>query len=362
MVHRIPPKKLILVIGATGAQGMAVITALLANAEDGSPSPYAIRGLTRDPTSRRARELQSMGVELFQGSFEDLRCIAAALEGCYGAWVNTDTYTVGEEREIYAGIKIYEEARRRPTMKHLVWSNLDYTSKLGNFDPKYKAEHHDAKGIVGEYLKMQPSPSTPGDGLTWTCITSGVYLEMFNYPLCGPLNKREDGTVVFASPLGDGKVTMISLIDLGWWVRYTFDHRSETSGRDLRVASDVVGWDYLVSTFTRVTGIPAVYKRLTLDEWFNCLAGANRPVANEKEIGDGSTTIRESFSGFWCIWRDGLVKRDMDWVRSVHKNSLTLESWMKQTKYKGNIGSSVLKNGEDGKGRILPNRAVTRLL
>jgi len=32
---------------------------------------------------------------------------------------------------------------------------------------------------VNEFLKSQPS--SLGDGLTWTSITSGVYLEMLNY-------------------------------------------------------------------------------------------------------------------------------------------------------------------------------------
>ena len=61
-------KKIILVIGATGAQGLAVIDALLAPAKDGSPSPYSVRALTRDPESRRARELSAKaGVEVVKG-------------------------------------------------------------------------------------------------------------------------------------------------------------------------------------------------------------------------------------------------------------------------------------------------------
>lgn len=60
-------KKLILVIGATGAQGTAVINALLAPAADGSPSPYAIRALTRDPSHERAQALTSKGVECVKG-------------------------------------------------------------------------------------------------------------------------------------------------------------------------------------------------------------------------------------------------------------------------------------------------------
>ena len=61
-------KKLILVIGATGAQGIAVINALLAPSADGTPSPYAVRALTRDTESRRAKELAAKdGVETFKG-------------------------------------------------------------------------------------------------------------------------------------------------------------------------------------------------------------------------------------------------------------------------------------------------------
>lgn len=59
--------KLILVLGATGAQGLAVVDALLAPAPDGSPSPYTIRALTRDPASKRALDLKSKGVELVLG-------------------------------------------------------------------------------------------------------------------------------------------------------------------------------------------------------------------------------------------------------------------------------------------------------
>lgn len=60
-------KKLILVLGATGAQGLAVIDALLTPAKDGSPSPYTVRALTRDTNNRRAKDLASKGVEVVEG-------------------------------------------------------------------------------------------------------------------------------------------------------------------------------------------------------------------------------------------------------------------------------------------------------
>ncbi|KAF5337809.1 hypothetical protein D9611_015040 [Ephemerocybe angulata] len=247
-------------------------------------------------------------------------------------------------------------------MRHWIFSNLDYGSKLTGFDPVYKTEHHDSKGIVNDWLKSQPSYL--GEKLTWTSLTSSVYMEMLNSPLCGPLNIRRDGTHIFASPIGDGHIPMIALADLAWWVRYILNNRTKTSGRELRVASDWVSWDYLVSTFQDVTGEQALFHRLTLDEWFDCLDGHDRPVANEKGLGDGSTTIRESFSGFWCLWRDDIVKRDFDWIRRIHPKTLTLADWMEKTSYNGkpSLVSIPLKNAEDGKGRILPNKSVTSFL
>jgi uncharacterized protein YbjT (DUF2867 family) len=60
-------KKIILVIGATGAQGIAVIDALLAPASGDTTSPYAVRALTRNTSGRRAQALAEKGVELVQG-------------------------------------------------------------------------------------------------------------------------------------------------------------------------------------------------------------------------------------------------------------------------------------------------------
>ncbi|KAJ7817473.1 hypothetical protein B0H13DRAFT_1453623, partial [Mycena leptocephala] len=150
-------KKLILVIGATGAQGQAVIDALLAPTPDGRPSPYATRALMRDPSNTFAQELAQRRVECVKGSFMDFDSVARALEGCYGAW-DTDGFTVGMcRRSCYAGMRIYEVAKRVPSLRHYVWSNIRYVLKSANFNPDYATDHMNAKGRVGEWLSVQPS-------------------------------------------------------------------------------------------------------------------------------------------------------------------------------------------------------------
>ncbi len=47
---------------------------------------YEVRVMTRDPESRRAKELAALpGVELFKGSFANENDLRHGLEGCDGA-------------------------------------------------------------------------------------------------------------------------------------------------------------------------------------------------------------------------------------------------------------------------------------
>ncbi|KAI0707154.1 NAD(P)-binding protein [Earliella scabrosa] len=353
-------KKTILVIGATGAQGLAVIDSLLASCTDGRPSPYAVRALTRDPTSRRAQELSKRGVECVKGAFDDLPTVARALEGVYGAWVNTDGFTVGEQKEVWAGVRIFELAKQNGAVRHYVWSSLDYALREGNYDPQYRCEHYDGKARVADWMRSQPSV-TGRDGMSWSIITSGPYMDMLFNMMFGPLRRRADGTAVFATPVGDGHVPMIALSDLGFFARYTFDHPNETSGAELKIASDIVGWDYLARTFEKVTGQRAVVVRQTLNEWFDNFEGVDDPVANERK-NDGSTTWRENFSGWWALWRDDVISRDLSWVRKIHPGCRTLEAWMRENHYTGDLRRrNILKNTEDGKTIIPKSSVIERL-
>ncbi|KAK7690577.1 hypothetical protein QCA50_005675 [Cerrena zonata] len=343
--------KLVLVIGATGAQGMAVVDALLAPSDDVLQSPYAVRALTRDPESRRAKELSARGVEVVKGAFNNFPSVIAAMQGTYGVFVNTDGFTVGEEREIYAGIRIYELAKQVPTIRHYVWSNLDYIAKIVDYNPEYRCEHQDGKGRVGEFLKLQLSDPTES-GFVWSQLTTTPYMDMLQSIMFGPLNKRDDGTVVFATPVGQGHVPMIALSDLGFFARYIFDHRTETSGQDLRVTSDIVGWDYLIETYQKVTGDKAVVVHQTIDEWFNNFENADVPLANDiwrqGTATTETTTWRKNFTAWWKMWRDDILHFDIDWIRKLNPDGHTLETWMRDKDYIGMAEHHLLKNVEDG--------------
>ncbi|KAJ8481830.1 hypothetical protein ONZ51_g5764 [Trametes cubensis] len=358
-----PQKKLILVIGATGAQGLAVIDGLLKTAADGSPSPYAVRALTRDPEGKRARELADRGIQIFAGSTDDLSSVLKALDGVYGAFVNTDSFTIGEEKEVYTGMRIFELAKQLGTLQHYVWSGLDYSFKKGGYNPIYRCVHHDGKARVSDWMRAQPSV-VGDDDLSWSILTTMVYMEMLRFPMLGPLRQREDGTYVFASPMSKGHIPMVTLADVGYFARYIFDHRESTSAQELEIASDWVDWPYLVSTFTKVTGKPAVFKPLEIEEWFSLWDqdDINLPLANAKRHApDGSTTWKENFTCWWSQYRDEVITRDWKWLREVNPNGHTLESWMREVGYTGDIDTSLLKNAQDGKLNRLNMERIRQL-
>ncbi|CAK5283344.1 unnamed protein product [Mycena citricolor] len=326
-------KKIIFLVGGTGAQGLAVIDALLAPDAEGNASPYTVRA----------------------GTFEDQAAIVKGLDGAYGAYINTDGFTVGEVREVHAGMSIFEAAKATPGLKHYVWSSVMYGSKAGGFKPEYRSGHLNGKGLVAEWVSTHASDASP-QGLAWSIVTAGPYTDMLPSGLLEPLNVRKDGTVVFAAPLGDGIMPLVSLKDIGWWARYTFDHRTETSGRDLDIVSENITWDDLVKTFTKVTGKPAVYVPQTIDEWF-----ANFHIGlSDAKIGTGSLTVKENFAGFWAVFRDRKVVKDVEWCKSVHPGTQSVEQWMRENNYQGK-GPTSLKGVEDT-GRWPVNEDVTSRL
>lgn len=206
--------------------------------------------------------------------------------------------------------------------------------------------------------------------MSWTLVTSGPYMEMLHHVssyrvdelkdiqltgfqvMFGPVKERDDGTVVFVTPVGKGHVNMIALEDFGFFVRYAFDHRQGTSGQDLQISTDKVDWEYLRETFEKVTGKRAEVIYKSYDDWVKMLDGVDVPLANERGSAlDGSITWKENFRAWWANWRDDTISRDYSWLRQVNPKGYTLESWMRKEKYGEDLCAKVrfLKNSEDGK-------------
>jgi hypothetical protein len=322
-----PSTSRIFVIGGTGAQGIPVVRALVADKK------YSVRFLSRDPASRRAKELLALdNVSALEGSFADEAILREGFRGCDGAFVNIDGFNAGEKTETYWAIRSYEIAIEEG-VKFFVYGNLDYGLKKSGYDSRFRTGHYDGKGRVGEWILFQNQAN--GDRMGAALFTSGPYMEMVISPGTPMTPAVEDGVLTWRVPLGDGAVPHVALEDCGYYVRWLFDNPERANGMDLEVALEHVGYAELAAAFEKVTGHPARYIDTDLDTyWRNgpLSAAPAAPAGYNADPNDKSTmSIRDNFTGFWNLWKYGVVKRDYALLDEIHPNRIrTAEEWFRR--------------------------------
>ncbi len=113
----------ILVTGATGRQGGAVVDALLSEAFAGEFDALTVRGLTRDAESDAARRLAERGVEVVEGDMLDRDSLFAAMEGADAVFGVTTFFEVGAEAEREQGLNLVAAAEAAD-VGHVVFSSV----------------------------------------------------------------------------------------------------------------------------------------------------------------------------------------------------------------------------------------------
>ena len=125
-------KKIIAVVGATGAQGGGLVRAILAD-PDGA---FTARALTRNAGSDRARELASQGAEVIEADLDDETSLRKAFDGAYGAYVVTNFWVQRTPEQEQARTRAEMEldqaaaaarAAKDAELRHVVWSTLEDT-------------------------------------------------------------------------------------------------------------------------------------------------------------------------------------------------------------------------------------------
>ncbi|KAM0148831.1 hypothetical protein ACHAQE_004402 [Botrytis cinerea] len=324
-------KPLVLIIGGTGVQGMPVVKEL---AQDGA---YSIRLITRRADSPHAQELARLpGVTIVEGDIYSEHDLHKFFSGCTHAFINTNGGAIGEKGEIYWGIRYYEIARTHK-LQHFLYSSLEYSLKISDFDNDYRDGHMDAKAKVADWISVQDK-----EKMKWSVLTSCLYMEMLNELLAPHPDKDDPETLAFVAPLGPkGSAPLIALEDFGKYARWVFDHPNRSNGLNLHVASQEVVWADIPAAFTEATGKKAVYRDVTVDGWFE-LGLFPDPDAKfgHSAPGDEGTlqTYRENFGGFWRFWKSGKVRKDWALMDEILPGRIkSVGEWMRKSEYDGNI-------------------------
>jgi len=223
-------KPLILVTGATGQQGGAVVTALL---EKGG---IAVRALTRNVESANAKALASKGVEVVEGDFDHLESLKAAAKDVDAAWFMSTPFEAGEAAETKQGIAVVD-AFKAVGVPFVVFSSV------GDADNKTGIPHFDSKFLVEEHLKASGIPYT---------ITAPVYF-MDNVFAPWNLPSLKHGSYGMPMPK-DCKLQQISVKDIGRINAEVLSRPSEFAGRRINIAGDSITAGEAASVLAKATG------------------------------------------------------------------------------------------------------------
>src|SRR6266436_3986441 len=203
-------KKIIAVLGATGAQGGGMVRAIVNDPNGG----FTARALTRDVNGAKAKELAKLGAEVVAADVDDVESLKRAFDGAYGAYCVTFFWEhFSPEKEI-AEVQSMAAAAKAARLQHVVWSTLEDTRKwvplsdnrMPTLKDKYKVPHFDSKGQANHFFTDLGVPTT--------FLLTSFYWENLIFFGMEP-KKGPDGKLVFTLPMGDKKLPGIATEDIG---------------------------------------------------------------------------------------------------------------------------------------------------
>jgi uncharacterized protein YbjT (DUF2867 family) len=253
-----PEKKIIAVMGATGAQGRGLARAIL----NDKNSEFAVRAVTRNASSDKAKELAKLGADVVEADIDDIQSLKKVFAGCYGAFCVTFYWAhLSPEKEL-AEAKGMAEAAKATGLKHVIWSTLEDTRKwipldddrMPTLQEKYKVPHYDAKGEANKFFEQAGVPTT--------YLNTSFYWDNFIYFGSGP-QKGEDGNYALVFPMGNKKLPAIASEDIGKCAYGVFKRGSEFIGKSLYISGENLTIKQMADAMTKALGVKISYKEVS---------------------------------------------------------------------------------------------------
>ena len=253
-------RKVIAVVGATGAQGGGLVRSILAD-RDG---PYAVRAITRDPGSAAARALADAGAEVVAADLADAAGVRRAFEGAYGAYCVTFFWAhMSPEREL-AEARTLAAAARDAGLAHVIWSTLEDSRRFIPLDDprmptlmgRYKVPHFDAKGEADQLFRDAGVPTT-------FLLTSFYWDNLIHFGMAP--RRAADGVLEFALPMGDRRLPGIAAEDIGRCAHGIFRRGAGWAGRTVGIAGEHLSGAEMALRLGRALGEPVRYVAVPFD-------------------------------------------------------------------------------------------------
>jgi uncharacterized protein YbjT (DUF2867 family) len=229
----------VLVTGATGRQGGAVIRHML-------PKGWKLRALTRNPRSYAAQELARQGVEVVEGDLEDPPSLDRASRGVYGIYSVQDFWTVGARREVQQGKNLADVAKKAG-IQHFVYSSV------GGAERSTGITHWESKWEIENYIRKLALPAT--------ILRPASFMETYH------ILEVEVGILKgkLVDPVrADQPYQTIATDDIGAFTALAFERPKDFIGLELEIAGSELTNLEAAKIFSRVMGKPVKFRKLPM--------------------------------------------------------------------------------------------------
>ena len=230
-------KLTVVVTGATGQQGGAVIKNLLERGHE-------VRAIIRNTDSAKAKMLADAGVALAHASLEDTAALVKALEGATSLFAMTTPFEGGAQAETRQGISAADAAKAAGV--HLVFTSVGSANRqtgVPHFDSKYEVEKHIAK-----------------IGVRATVLAPVYFMENLYF------GKEQLAKGMYATPLPPTRrLAQVAVADIGAVAVRLLEDPGRFAGKRFDLAGDELTSNDVLAILTRVTGRPFSYFQVPLD-------------------------------------------------------------------------------------------------
>ncbi|RYG41517.1 MAG: NmrA/HSCARG family protein [Chitinophagaceae bacterium] len=224
-------------------------------------SEFAVRAVTRDVNSDKAKELASLGAEVVAADIDDPVSVENALKGAYGAYFVTFFWAHFSVEKEKAEASAFAEAAKKANLQHVIWSTLEDTrefvpltdQRMPTLQGEYKVPHFDGKGESDQFFKNAGVPTT--------YLLASFYWDNFIQFGLGP-KRGEDGILAITLPIGDSKMAGIGAEDIGKCAYGIFKQGTSLVGQRIGVAGGQLTGIEMAEAMSKALGEKVFYKKI----------------------------------------------------------------------------------------------------
>lgn len=304
-------RKVIAVLGATGAQGGGLVRAIQAD----KSGQFAARALTRDVNSDKAKALGSLGVEVVAADVDNEDSLRQAFDGAWGAFCVTffwEHFSPEKELAQAAGMA---RAAKSAGLKHVIWSTLEDTrkwvpledSRMPTLNGRYKVPHFDSKGQADEEFTRSGAPTT--------FLLTSFYWDNFIHFGMGP-KPGPDGKLAITLPMGDRKLPGIAAEDIGKCALGIFRRGGEFIGKTVGIAGGHLTGAQMADALGRALGKEVRYNSVDPSVFRSFGFPGAEDLGNMFQF-------KRDFEDYFC------GARSLEFSRSLNPELQDFDTWLK---------------------------------